>query len=158
MPDETSAERSRSWPPRGIAVSVLISMGAWMVFGSPGGEPRTPPEQTLDGWRVVPGQTAEEARCGYQGEWAVLEYVAGPPTRVGEDLFVQSGDRWEFEDDWEAANLQVAIVGDPLPGSPQEGMDAFDLADRLQSAPADWRHGGRTACVPVGEERQGPPR
>ncbi len=132
-------------------------MGAWMFFGSPGSDSSTPSPQTLSGWRLTPGQQEEEPRCGYEGGWAVLDFVGETTDRVGEDLFVQPGDRWEFEDGWEAANLQLALAGEPVPGSPQENMDAFDLAERLQSAPADWRHGGRTACVVAGRTWQGPP-
>lgn len=147
-PDEPADGRRPGWPPRGIAISLLISMAAWLLFGAPGnGGQDVPVPGVRDGWSLRLGRQVADARCGWEGNWAALEYVAERPTRIGESLRVQPGDRWEFESADEAYDLHLALTGSPAPGSPQEGMDEVELADSLQDVPANWRYGGRTACV-----------
>jgi hypothetical protein len=155
--DEPSEERAGAWPPRGIALSILVSMGAWLFFGSPigGSGGRGPAPQAVGDWELIPGDRSDAPRCGFAGDWAVLEYRAEAMGRVGEDLSVQPGDRWEFEDGWEAANVLWALAGDPVPGSPQEDMTEAEIAGRMQSAPAHWDE-NRTGCVVAGEDRQAP--
>ncbi|MCE7082285.1 hypothetical protein [Streptomyces sp. ST2-7A] len=157
MPDDPSEPRNGARPPRGVALSLLISMGAWLFFGSPmGGNRGGPLEESAGGWVVLPADRSEGSRCGWDGTWAILRYQGAEPDRVGEDLAVQPGDRWEFENGWEAAEWLRALAGEPLPGAPQEGMDAEEIAEFLQSAPATWRYGGRTACVVGSGDSPGP--
>ncbi|MQS09768.1 hypothetical protein [Streptomyces alkaliphilus] len=123
-------------------------MGAWLIFGSPmSGGGGGIPEEAAGGWVALPADRSEGSRCGWDGTWGILQYRGAQPTRVGEDLSVQPGDRWEFENGWEAADWLRALAGEPLPGAPQEGMGVAEIAEFLQSAPATWRYGGRTACV-----------
>lgn len=139
-------------------MSVLVSMGAWLFFGSPGGSGQDPSSQVMDGWRLIPGQQADTPRCRFEGGWAALEYQGDSLAQVGQDLHVQPGERWEFEDGWEAANVQWALAGDPVPDSPQEDMTEIELAERLQNAPAHWDYGERTACVEASGPSQQPPQ
>ncbi|SFC37891.1 hypothetical protein [Streptomyces aidingensis] len=157
MPEDPSeTERGGGWrPPRGIAVSLLISMATWILFGTPlgsGGSGGTGAPRSAGDWVYLPGGQAGDARCGFDGNWAALEFEGAGQTRVGPDLAVQPGDRWEFENAWEAQDYLAALAGSPLPGSPQEGLTEQELAVRLQDAPANWRHGGRTSCVIAPEE------
>jgi hypothetical protein len=131
-------------------------MGAWLLFGTPGGNSPNPGPQLVGDWRLIPASEADAARCRFEGGWAALEYQGESDFRI-EDLRVQPGDRWEFEDGWEAANMQWALAGEPVPGSPQEDMSQVDLAERMQDAPANWSHGGRTGCVFSSGTPQEPP-
>lgn len=134
-------------------------MGVWLFFGSPvgGGGGQGPAPQAVGEWRLVPGAHADQELCGFEGNWAVLEYRPTTSGRVGQDLAVQPGDRWEFEDAWEAAYVMWALAGDPVPGSPQEHMTEIDISEQMQSAPAVWND-NRTGCVAAGEQRQTPPQ
>lgn len=133
-------------------------MGVWLFFGSPtgGGGGAGPAPQAVGDWRLTPGRQVDEPRCGFTGDWARLEYRAEVAGRVGEDLSLHPGDRWEFEDGWEAANIMWALAGEPVPGSPQEEMSDVEIAERLQAASAYWDE-HYTGCVLAGDPRQGPP-
>ncbi|WP_165985850.1 hypothetical protein [Streptomyces sp. YIM 98790] len=155
MPEEPSeTEYGGGWrpPPRGIALSLLLSMATLIIFGIPTDNGGTGAPRSAGDWTYVPGGHADTARCGFGPGWAALEFRGESMTRIGPDLAVQPGDRWEFETAWEAQDYLAALAGSPLPGSPQEGLSERELAARLQDAPANWRHGGRTSCVAAPED------
>ncbi|MDB1089179.1 hypothetical protein PJ985_16580 [Streptomyces sp. ACA25] len=154
MSDEPPEQRRGAWPPRGVALSLLISMGAWLLFGSPmgGSGPSEPLAESAAGWQLIPGSRSEIARCDFQGGWAALEYRRGQQTRVGEDLLVQQGDRWEFEDPWRASDILWVLGGEQTTRGPAPAeLTELEVAEELQSAPSHWRFGSRTACVLNGD-------
>jgi 2-polyprenyl-6-methoxyphenol hydroxylase-like FAD-dependent oxidoreductase len=111
-------------------------MGVWLFFGSPvgGGGGQGPAPQAVGEWRLVPGAHADKELCGFEGNWAVLEYRPTTSGRVGQDLAVQPGDRWEFEDAWEAAYVMWALLFPqdelPLQGADRTPETLHHLADK----------------------------